>query len=208
MSHKYTWDENLLKKYQENPDLKEELKEIFTEITRENEIILPSYLKTLKSDIAFFQKYNFVYPQFNSILNNDLNYLTIQKSKTKISLDEALKLTNSFYSTLESSILSAFNTHFAKRFTHLKEFSFYDDYLSGGCYFMEKAQDCLIEIKPSKKFSMVGSLIHEYAHAIAFTLRNYRIPNLNNTPFLEIESLFMELIAYHYFIKNHFNIRN
>lgn len=204
---KYTWNNDLITGYMLDPTIGPEFDSAFSflEGNKNSDEEKSSPLRVISRDFNFFASNPFVYRDFSSIITPSTTYFTYRTKGRRYSINEALFLTNAFYSQTDAEITSAFNINYDKRFSHLmaiptsrKRYSNY----SGHCYFSETAKDCLISFNATMDFEMACVLIHEYAHATAFVLRDYKLQDLDNEVFSEIESIFMELIAYEWLKNN------
>lgn len=207
---KYNWDKRLLQRYLFDPVISEDLGLAFEFLDNPRKFDEPkmSFQRVLASDCHFFDYNPFLEKAYSTIINENTTatFIPTASYKTIIPVDRAIFLTNAFYRETSPSIYKAFLANYSKRFTHLMEstpklFRSIGDY-SGHCFCSETARDCLIQFWATRDIDMLTVLIHEYAHAMAFTLRDYHYTLDQNVVFSEVESIFMELIAALWIKKN------
>lgn len=204
---KYTWDKRLLTNYMLDPINEKEFTSAFSYIDtkQKTEPKKLSPLRVMSKNCNFFTLNSFVLPVFESLINPMPDYVRVPKTHLHISISRALKLTNAFYASTDQEIYNAFRIVFKQRFKNLmstdKRENKGSDYI-GHTFFSENAKSCLIQFDATRDIKMLLVLIHEYAHAMGFVLRDYRDIYGNNFVTQEVESIFMELLAHHWLQEN------
>lgn len=205
---KYTWSKKLLMDYLLNPFTAADFEPAFDYLDSKgkSDVIPMSPIRVIGRDCNFFDLNPYIPEGFERIINEDSEIYGTRPAKKKLSIEEALRTTKAFYNSVGGEVKSAFNVHFNRRYTHLmatmpdKENG--TSTFTGHCFTSQAASDCLIDFYASMDFDMLCILIHEYGHAVGFTLRDYVYTYESNHAFSEIESIFMELIAANWLRKN------
>lgn len=150
---------------------------------------------------------------FEDIITNFVNKKVIKEDdlnenyKTKITKDDLFTLTYDFFKTLDKKTFEIFEKIFKY---HKKNVIFcsgtINKYFCGATYQLYDHMDFYIKMKRYKDIRDVSTLIHEYGHAISFYLNAYK-GNYDNkqTPFSEIESIFLEILSFDFLDNIHIN---
>lgn len=129
------------------------------------------------------------------------------KFNTKITNDDLFTLTYDFFKTLDKKTFELFEKLFKyhKKNVKLSSVPISKDYC-GITYTSFDTMEFYIKIKRFYDIRDVNTLIHEYGHVLAFYLNAYD-GNFyaNQTPFCEIESIFLELLSFDFLDNIHFD---
>ena len=210
---KCTWDKKLIYKLYKNPTSKEELSGLLLTYFEFLDTLVNTRFpikKMLDLDCSFINN--------NSFLES-INDEFVTKSHLcqnpeadfmhYFSKEDILDLTASFYNSLEPDFQKAFAKLYAKRYGHLRFINPINSRFFVGSTFHSPSEDeTFIAARYNKNLSSLITLIHEYAHAIAFQINKSKSIEVENQVFCEIESIFMELVALEFFEKNFPELQN
>lgn len=151
------------------------------------------YLKYLNYFIK--QTNNFYYNEYNQFANN--------LSLIRLSHDDALGLTNDFYQSIGGIIYEGFLDTYNNRYRRImftKQIDGLGYDVEGVTYNISGLNKNYILLNNCKTVNKLRCLIHEFGHVMASYINNQRYFN-NFNFFLEVESIFMEMIAGDFFNK-------
>lgn len=117
--------------------------------------------------------------------------------KMFLSKDDILSLTHDFYKNLNPFFFSNFMKNFYRRFDHVNFATKSMDNYSGFSLCLSYRNESFIEIIGQNTIEDVLISIHEFEHATHNSINSDHFFN-QNTLFIEIDTLFMELIAQDY----------
>ncbi len=207
---KYTWDKKLLWKLWQNPQTRQELELLYKSyfgLLMFDQDLHMSTKGTIADDTFFFLENNFLETllmdfAYKSNVKNLPDNGFSEKIKSK---DEIMQLTNDFYRSLEDdTIRSIFAKLYEQRFTHLRFTSVLNSMsFAGYTFYSSNANETFISVDFTKTLANVFSLVHEYGHAIWDNARQEEYCDISDNMFCEIESIFMELLAFDYIEKNY-----
>ena len=170
----------------------------------------PSELVTaMESDYRFLKSNSFLWEDVRKFAKmNCIDYYSefIFENGLELTDDEILALTHDFYkSATDKETFEKFLKVFNKRHKTLGIFEDqYSEFVADSVY-LPYYHDVFIQLNRKNTFEDVCSLVHEYGHAIQATTNFH--PNIYNSCFAEIISVFYELISFeHYSIVNDLKI--
>ena len=133
---------------------------------------------------------------------NKITNISHPPYKESFTKHQIFELTNCFYGSLDKSFFDLFEQRYRERNSHFRFTNpFTSKIFAGSTFHSHKANETFIVSQYDGTFANIIEVIHEYAHAIAFNMidKNTIEPDL----FSEIESLFMEFIAFDFFEENY-----
>ena len=118
----------------------------------------------------------------------------LKENKEKFSKDAILSMTHDFYKSFDKEFFKIFNEIFKERYTNVTFGNMADDNVEACTFGIPYFNKVYMKIRQSEGLSPIYSSIHEYAHAIAFTMNHFNLMS-NKKLFLEESySLFFELL--------------
>ncbi len=203
----YTWDKDLLESYladdKVEPDFKDAIALASGQYSEKQ--TTQRKIDTIRANGNFLALNPYIVPCFERIITEPYNYMRVPRDQLNVTIDEALKVTKAFYNTTDVEVRNAFYRFFNERHAKLmaRNPRRNDKTVYKGLTICSEAKkDCLVTFEATMDFEMLSVLIHEYGHAVSFLLRNYHNMYECNSAFCEIESVFMELMAYHWLQRN------
>lgn len=161
-----------------------------------------SYLDRIIMATYYFDDHDFLKDDIKNfaLYLTDLKVKEFEYNKISISQKELLQITHDFYKSQDKEIYNKFMESYKYRRNHLR-FINESDYC-GTTYSIPYFNETFIEVINTPDINMLYSLIHEYAHAIAFHFNPNSFMDYNRYFTNEIESTFFELVASDYLKKN------
>lgn len=118
--------------------------------------------------------------------------------KNSLTENDILTLTHDFYRSINPFFYEHFMKRFKERDTYLN-FGIYNRRLHHGeAISLPSTNEVFINVNREFTLEDFGTTVHEYSHAISFTI-NPSHQTLGKQHFTEIDSIFFELLAYDYF---------
>lgn len=199
----YSWSKKRLWELFNNKDVKEELSSLFNSFWDIFDLTDSGSLKP--KDTLLFDADTFLDNPFigeAAMKFTGLGYKTIPReyATLKLSQGEIMNLTKGFYGTLDDEIYTAFLKIFKHRHTHLKfsNMLFFTSY-DGYTYHSSSSGDTFIKLANTGNMDNLFACIHEFGHAISYTFKDKIDNPYRGDLFIEIEAIFMELLAMDYF---------
>ena len=150
----------------------------------------------LESNSIYLKAHSFLADDINSARYNE-TYLfpfELKENKEKFSKDSILSMTHDFYKSFDKEFFKIFNEIFKERYTNVTFGNMADDNVEACTFGIPYFNKVYMKIRQSEGLAPIYSSIHEYAHAIAFTMNHFNLMS-NKKLFLEESySLFFELL--------------
>lgn len=137
---------------------------------------------------------------FSNVLN-DMPSFYRKVPYINLTDDDKFSLVYDFYHDMvNKDLFKLFYQSFLQRkkhvsFTKLGEFGDFN----GKCFYLRSLDESFIKVNRLSTMHDIITLVHEYGHDIHYKINYFQ--QLFSAPFLEIVSIFMELLSYQYFAK-------
>lgn len=151
----------------------------------------------LNNNIPFIKDLNTFYKKNGKELDSN-NQLSPLRS---MDYEEVLSFVNDFYKEFDKEWYKIFTPVFEQRKNNIK----FSESRSVSMY-LQSLDYSYLNICDSQTIDMYYGIVHEYAHTIADRIR-YRLSYVDDYPFVELPSLFLELVTNN-FITNNYNLDN
>ena len=194
---KYGWDTkriiSLLKSKTSRSDIVEMIKSSIK--TPEDDLEILRYDGMLLASMPKLQEYLETF--------NDKGYEykpTVVNKKNSYTKEDALTIAKEYYKYFDQGIYPIFEEIYAKRNQNLR-FSKNDRKFDSRTYVCPTTNEVLMSVNFKGDFRGVVNLVHEFSHAIGYTLCPYENRTGINDYFVEIESTFHTLLFLDFFEK-------
>ena len=176
----------------------------------------PYELIPLKERLDSYQNDDYIYLENNSgyipffrKFDQEIEYIPLFKEKLekiKLTTKDLLEYTKDFYHNTDLELESIFNNIYSSNdlYVNFKKntININGNVCYGYIFPISNTKIIFSNITDNKTISTLLTLIHEFAHMIAFYINDKHMKDINKMHFSEIEGLFMELVASNFIKRN------
>lgn len=169
-----------------------------THNSKDEELITPPLKEIITEELELLKPFRFLWSdliKYGNILENqriafENNY------NLDINLTDVFDFINDFYASTNKYFYEIFAKEFKKRDKNVR-FAVLPAF-SGQAFHLQTFHETFIEANYVQNFNIICTLIHEYGHAIHYSINYPLQSNTNMSPYHELLSIFFELIGYDY----------